>query len=67
MLLATITLHQSISHEWQNRIKIFQTWLELQYTVWRKILTGEILTNGHVENFDENFFDEFHNVNAHIY
>ena len=24
-----------------------------QYTVWRKILTGEILTNGHLENFDE--------------
>jgi len=37
------------------------------YTVWRKILTGEILTNGQVENFDENFFDEFQNVNVHIY
>jgi len=29
-------------------------------------LTGENLKNGHLENFDENF-DEFHNVNAHIY
>jgi len=32
-----------------------------------KFWWGKILTNGHVENFDENFFDEFHNVNAHIY
>jgi len=23
--------------------------------------------NGHLENIDENFFDEFHNVNTHIY
>jgi len=37
------------------------------YTVWRKILTGEIVTNGHMENFDEKIIDEFHNVNAHIY
>jgi len=27
-----------------------------------KFLRGEILTNGHVENFDE-----FHNASAHIY
>jgi len=25
------------------------------------------LTNGHLENIDEKNFDEFHNVNAHIY
>ena len=28
---------------------------------------GKILTNGHLENFDEKNFDEFYNVNAHIY
>jgi len=30
--------------------------------VGRKILTGEILTNGHMENFDEKIFDVFHNM-----
>jgi len=30
-------------------------------------LTGKILTNGHVENFDEKKFDEFHNASAYIY
>jgi len=28
---------------------------------------GKIVTNGHIENFDEKKVDEFHNVNAHIY
>ena len=28
---------------------------------------GKILTNGHLENFDEKNFEEFHNANAHIY
>jgi len=27
----------------------------------------KIFTNGLLENFVENIFDEFHNVNAHIY
>jgi len=28
---------------------------------------GKILTNVHLENIDGKNFDEFHNVNAHIY
>jgi len=32
-----------------------------------KFWRGKILTNEHVENFDEKNFDEFHNVNTHIY
>jgi len=31
-----------------------------------KFWRGKILTNRHLENFDEKKFDKFYNINAHI-
>jgi len=41
------------------------SFLKLPYGA--KFWQGKILMNGHLENIDEKDFDEFHNVNAHIY
>jgi len=51
----------------KQQLDVTQSLLLILIPYGTKFLQGKILMNGHLENIDKKNFDEFHNVNDHIY